>query len=575
MALSLAPARAQRPTVVRALLNPAPNAVSASRTAPAEVALSQPIMARTAGLIALHSLQYRGVQTTFSALSTTPTSSTVRLMQRAASGQVAALKPGETVEVTIPATVESTNSLNYAVPYVYQFTAATTGGSGFFGPGADIAAAASNARLGAAVGDVDADGDLDLLTTNPAGNSVSVRLNNGSGSFSGNTTVAVGASPISVVLADVDLDGDLDLLTANNLDNTVSVRTNVAGTFSGLFRVGVGSRPQSLVVADIDGDSDLDLLTANALSNSVSVRLNTGLGGYTPSVGAEVAVGAGPSQVVMGDVDLDGDLDLLAANATDGTVSIRLNNGSGIFSGTADVAVGTSPAGLVAGDVDADGDLDFVTADAGSNSLSLCLNNGNGTFAGALAVSIGAGSSPQAVALADVDGDGDLDLLTATTGTGGGSGAVNVRLNNGRGTFSSLSDVQVGGGPGSILTGDLDADGDIDLVTPNQPGNTVSVRLNAASSPLAAAGAAAAPAFVLYPNPADRATAVQIRIAGAAGLVPATIYNALGQAVGAATLTGGAGQPGSSLPTRGLPAGIYTVRLQIGPQCINKRLELY
>lgn len=70
------------------------------------------------------------------------------------------------------------------------------------------------------------DGDLDLLTANYDDNTVSVRLNNGSGSFSGTIEVAVGTYPYDVVTADVDGDGDLDLLTANYFNNTVSVRLN-------------------------------------------------------------------------------------------------------------------------------------------------------------------------------------------------------------------------------------------------------------------------------------------------------------------------------------------------------------
>ena len=66
-----------------------------------------------------------------------------------------------------------------------------------------------------AVGDVDGDGDLDFLTANNGSDNVSVRLNDGSGNFSGTTNVGVGSQPVSVAFGDVDGDGDLDLLAAN------------------------------------------------------------------------------------------------------------------------------------------------------------------------------------------------------------------------------------------------------------------------------------------------------------------------------------------------------------------------
>src|SRR5207244_1171623 len=105
----------------------------------------------------------------------------------------------------------------------------------------------------------------------------SVRLNNGSGSFSGSQEVNVGLRPIGLVLGDIDSDGDLDLLTANSASNgTVSVRlNNSAGTFSGTTEVLVANTPHAVALGDVDADGDLDLLAANTGTGSVSVRLNS------------------------------------------------------------------------------------------------------------------------------------------------------------------------------------------------------------------------------------------------------------------------------------------------------------
>ena len=219
----------------------------------------------------------------------------------------------------------------------------------------------------------------------------------------------------------MDGDGDLDLLTANSQDNTVSVRLNDGtGTFGGGSDPVVGSAPYSVAVGDVDGDGDLDLLAASSAgTNTVSVRLNDGTGVF--SGGSEVPVGSIPQNVVMGDVDGDGDLDLLAANNGSNTVSVRLNDGTGTFGGGSDPAVGSSPYSVALGDVDGDGDLDLLTA---NNTVGVRLNDGAGNFSG--------GSNPvvggvaQSVAVGDVDGDGDLDLLTANANN---PGTVSVRLN--------------------------------------------------------------------------------------------------------------------------------------------------
>jgi hypothetical protein len=104
---------------------------------------------------------------------------------------------------------------------------------------------------------------------------VSVRVNNGTGTFVGSQEVSVGANPVSAALGDVDGDGDLDVLTANaTRSGTVSVRLNQNGTFGGSQDVAVGNQSSGVALGDLDGDGDLDALAANARSSTVSVLFN-------------------------------------------------------------------------------------------------------------------------------------------------------------------------------------------------------------------------------------------------------------------------------------------------------------
>ena len=407
-------------------------------------------------------------------------------------------RPGETVFVTAPATVLSTGG-TAAVPYVYQFTAQAGVGPGTFSGGSNPSV--GNRPSDVAVADVDGDGDLDLLAANynttpgPSPGTVSVRLNNGSGVFTGAQEVSVGSNPQNVVAADVDGDGDIDLLTANTFGLSVSVRLNdgtgvfaAPATGAEVIVANSGESVQIVTAFDVDGDGDLDLLTShyNGTLNMVSVRLNNGNGSFvTPATGADVNVGSGTAgfiTVVGADVDGDGDLDLLAANTGDNTVSVRLNNGMGGFTMPAtgaNVSVGSGPYGLTAADVDGDGDLDLLTANVSSNTVSVRLNNGAGVFAPpATGAEVSVGSTPSNgaydVMTADVDGDDDLDLLTANTT----NNSVSVRLNNGTGTFAGAQEVPVGLSANRLAVGDMDGDGDLDLLTANLNSNTVSVRLN-------------------------------------------------------------------------------------------------
>jgi len=431
------------------------------------------------------------------------------------------------------------------------------------------------------VGDVDGDGDLDLLAAT-RDNTVSVRLNDGHGSFSApatNPNPAVGSTPESVVLGDVDGDGDLDLLTANensgdlvSVTGTVSVRLNDGhGSFSAPAtnpEPAVGPHPQSVVLGDVDGDKDLDLLTANE-NNTVSVRLNDGHGSFSaPATNPDPAVNSSghnsPTSVTVGDVDGDGDLDLLTANDyPNGTVSVRLNDGHGSFSApatNAEPAVGSRPNSVVLGDVDGDRDLVLLTTNFNDNTVSVRLNNGHGSFsAPATNPDPAVGNAPISVVVGDVDGDGDLDLLTANyyTRTASAGTTVSVRLNDGHGSFSAPAinpEPAVGSNPSSVVLGDVDGDGDLDLLAANAGSTTVSVRLNQPTVPLPVRPATLAGALTLFPNPTHGSPTLR----GAAPGTPVEVVDALGRPV-LRTSADATGTANLVLPA-GLARGVYVVR---------------
>jgi hypothetical protein len=208
------------------------------------------------------------------------------------------------------------------------------------------------------------------------------------------------------------------------------------------------------------------------------------------------------------------------------------------------------------GDVDGDGDLDFLTAN-NNGTVSVRLNNGRGSFtAPALnpdpAV---AGPFPQSVALGDVDGDGDLDFLSANNNLGGGT--VSVRLNDGRGNFVAPAvnpDPMVGDiRPRSVALGDLDGDGDLDLLTANLTGyGTVSVRLNQPTTPLPVR-AGTSSNLTLFPNP----TRGSLTLRGATASSSVEVVNALGRLV-LRTTTDATGMARLVLPPE-LASGVYVV----------------
>jgi len=308
-------------------------------------------------------------------------------------------------------------------------------GDGRFGPSHEYEIGRPGDTQGAfsiAMGDVNGDGKLDVVTGNFHSKSVSLLVNDGHGGLSPPVNYSLGRQPCDVAFEDLNGDGKLDIATGN--PNTVSILLNAGdGTFGAVHEYPAGRDTWAFAVGDLSGDGRPDIATANRSRSSSTVLVNRGDGSFGAPV--DYGTGPGPSTVTIGDVNGDGKADVVTGNgSTDpngdyewlDTVSVLLGKADGTLRPTRTYRVRDEYSDervfitVRIGDVNGDRKPDLVTANLGDDwAITVLVNGGRGTFRrhfdyglnDYISQEVGQGS--EAIALGDVNADRRLDVVEA------------------------------------------------------------------------------------------------------------------------------------------------------------------
>jgi hypothetical protein len=362
--------------------------------------------------------------------------------------------------------------------------------------------------------DIDGDSDLDLLILGDISGSFIAELfrNDGSGGY---TLIAgtpfTGVEKGDAVFGDVDGDGDLDVIISGDPgpdqitelflnDGTGAFTVSTSHSFTGV------RGNSALALADVDGDNDLDLmLTGWSGARTTELHLNDGSGTFTLNTSSSFLLYDGGS-IDFADVDGDGDNDVLLTgkeSVSNAALSeLYLNNGSGTFTldatATATIEnVRSSDAQFA--DIDGDGDLDVIVSGWNeSNGVTKLYTNASGVFS--LHAALEGFTTPR-IDFTDLDNDSDMDLVLSGKQDTSGVAETEIYLNDSSGNFTITTDTVLGTRSGDIASADIDGDGDNDLVISGWDETSRNIKLYTNDLVILGVDKSLLSEVVFYPNP--------------------------------------------------------------------------
>lgn len=315
------------------------------------------------------------------------------------------------------------------------------------------------------LGDLDDDGNLDAVALNEdvLPTIASTMRGNGDGSFTSGTSVSFGINALPV-LGDFDGDGNADMVGITSDQRNVTVLSGKGdGTFVDAVSIPDEDCPQTAALGDVNRDGNLDLLSA---TSSRSVRFYFGTPDNSTAPTMSLDVGGTPAQVLTADIDADNVTDLMFGY-DDGTIGVRFGTGTATWGEPVYVpSTGLQPITLA--DMDNDGLLDLLRLVPWSYGYALSSWRNLGGRAFSPPSTYPARTNLAAFAVGDFDGDQLPDLVLAPA-----SANVEIALAMVAGSFASPVEYQTPSPLDQLRVADVTGDGMLDVIGHNADASAI------------------------------------------------------------------------------------------------------
>ncbi|HMQ48456.1 MAG TPA: FG-GAP-like repeat-containing protein [Saprospiraceae bacterium] len=484
------------------------------------------------------------------------------------------LMAGEWVTVNLARNIASSNGMPMSKGYSWNFWTATK-------PGAleqeqvDVlflrqAGEGLIQTYGAYAGDLNNDGLSDFTVVNETSDDLRILLNQGAGTFSDFELIPMGnMSPSPNEGADFNNDGEIDFAVSTAHHNEVRVFFgDGSGSFTGpdVYTTGDGARGLSII--DCNGDGYDDIFITNRLDDNITLLVNDGQGQFTTST--MNTTGVGESACYVADANGDGILDVFIGMYYSKQLALLLGDGEGGFALSDMVTVTGSPWMIAAADFNGDGRADVASANSDGNRMAIAFGDGQGGLTEAIHFNAGLNTLfPLAIDLGDIDGDGDLEIVTSNYS----SPSFVVFENDGNGSFTVASILDASNKASCAILHDRDGDGDMDISGTDE-GDDVIILFENPGMPNATSSHSNAPfRFEIRPNPSVEEASLWLHL-DTPGKLAVRIYQPNGQLLHTGYLGHySEGEQLIELPfVSQLPTGVYFVQVQMGEKSLWKKL---